>query len=243
MLCLVLLIRVTVVADNYLNRVLQRYISNPLLLNKKKFHIRSYVLAVSDITVYVYNEVLILCSASPYNWRDTSHLASHITNTCYQQQQGQGQGQGQQNSFDESKYILTWEDFKLKLTQDGTVRNEKEACRIATKILDDICLITRDLFAAYVGQYSVFTPLKGCFEHYGLDFLIDEEFNVYLLEVNPGPDFKQTGKGLSNYIIGGLMSDTIDIALRGIDYDNGANNSSNSSCKMTKVFSCQLSNS
>lgn len=179
------------------------------------------MLAVSDITVYVYKEVLILCSASPYNWHNTSNLASHITNTCYQHQQ--------KTNFDESKYILTWEDFQAKLVQDNTVRNEKEAYILASKILESICLITKDLFTAYVGQYSVFTPLQGCFEHYGLDFLVDEDFNVYLLEVNPGPDFKQTGEGLSNYIIGGLMSDTIDIALRGVDCDGDS--------RMTKVFS------
>jgi tubulin--tyrosine ligase len=194
------------------------------------------VLAVSDITVYVYKEVLILCSASRYNWRDTSDLASHITNTCYQHEMQQQL----RVDFDESKYVLTWEDFQVKLIQDGTVRNEAEACSITLKVLNDIYLITRDLFAAYVGQYSVFTPLHGCFEHYGLDFLVDEKFNVYLLEVNPGPDFRQTGKGLSNFIIGGLMSDTIDIALRGIDGNTDARNGSNNICKMKKVFSRQL---
>ena len=35
---------------------------------------------------------------------------------------------------------------------------------------------------------------------YGLDFLVDESFDVHLLEVNPGPDFKQTGERLKNVI-------------------------------------------
>jgi len=215
-----------------LNRVLQRYVNDPLLLNKKKFHIRAYVLAVSDITVYVYNEVLFLCSAVPYNPYDTSNLMSHITNTCYQQQK---------NKFDEAKYILTWKDFEKAILQDGTVSSEEEANKVSKQILENIFLITRDLFAAYVGQWSVFTPLKGCFEHYGFDFLVDEQFNVYLLEVNPGPDYKQTGQALSNYIIGGLMSETIDIALRGVGCGNETQTQNrNNSSKMTMVFSCQL---
>lgn len=145
--------------------------------------------------------------------------------------------------FDERKYILTWEGFQIKLIQDGTVRNEEEAYNITSKIVNDIYLITRDLFAAYVGQFSVFTPLHGCFEHYGLDFVVDEEFNVYLLEVNPGPDFRQTGEGLSNFIVGGLMSDTIDIALRGLDCNDESRKDGNNICNMTKVFSRQLSGS
>lgn len=60
--------------------------------------------------------------------------------------------------------------------------------------------ITAELFAAYENEYSVFCPMQNCFELYGLDFLVDEDMNVSLLEVNPGPDFKQTGDRLHTVI-------------------------------------------
>ena len=41
-----------------------QYISRPLLLNKRKFHIRAYVLAMGAIKVYFYDEILALCSGS-----------------------------------------------------------------------------------------------------------------------------------------------------------------------------------
>lgn len=44
---------------------------------------------------------------------------------------------------------------------------------------------------AFRGEFAVFSPLPGCFEHFGLDFVVDEDFQVWLLEANPGPDFKQ----------------------------------------------------
>lgn len=44
---------------------------------------------------------------------------------------------------------------------------------------------------AFRGEFTVFSPLPGCFEHFGLDFMVDEDFHVWLLEANPGPDFKQ----------------------------------------------------
>lgn len=44
---------------------------------------------------------------------------------------------------------------------------------------------------AFRGEFAVFSPLPGCFEHFGLDFMVDEDFHVWLLEANPGPDFKQ----------------------------------------------------
>ena len=46
----------------------------------------------------------------------------------------------------------------------------------------------------------MFAPLSHCFELYGVDFLVDDTFQVHLLEANPGPDFKQTGGRLKAVI-------------------------------------------
>jgi hypothetical protein len=35
---------------------------------------------------------------------------------------------------------------------------------------------------------------------YGLDFMVDDDLRVHFLEVNPGPDFKQTGGRLQGLI-------------------------------------------
>jgi hypothetical protein len=57
--------------------------------------------------------------------------------------------------------------------------------------------IIHDLFAAYENEYSIFTPMSHCYELYGLDFIINENFELSFLEANPGPDFQQTGNRLS----------------------------------------------
>jgi tubulin--tyrosine ligase len=49
--------------------------------------------------------------------------------------------------------------------------------------------------------------MGNCFELYGLDFMVDEDLNTILLEVNPGPDFKQTGDRLKR-VIADLMEQT-----------------------------------
>jgi hypothetical protein len=68
---------------------------------------------------------------------------------------------------------------------------------IRSNIFEQIKLILNDLFTGLHNEITVFQPLKNAFEIYGFDFLIDENNQVYFLEANAYPDFKQTGNLLS----------------------------------------------
>ncbi len=72
--------------------------------------------------------------------------------------------------------------------------------------------------------------MTNCFELYGLDFLLDEEFNVSLLEVNPGPDFKQTGGRLRS-VITELWERTSELV-----FDNPTKNAEVNVPNMIKVY-------
>ncbi|KAL3156286.1 hypothetical protein ABBQ32_012558 [Trebouxia sp. C0010 RCD-2024] len=64
--------------------VLQRYIERPLLVGKRKFHLRAYVLCVGSLKAYVYSQVLALFAGQPYDTelQDLGNLDAHLTNTC-----------------------------------------------------------------------------------------------------------------------------------------------------------------
>jgi hypothetical protein len=65
--------------------VIQRYLDRPLKLNQgRKFHLRVYVLAVSNLRVYVYEDMLALFALKPYDSKNLDDTLSHITNTCIQ---------------------------------------------------------------------------------------------------------------------------------------------------------------
>jgi tubulin--tyrosine ligase len=181
--------------------IAQPYIHPPLLLpssENRKFHIRTYVLAVGALKVYVYKPMLALFATEPYAppWENPD-LKAHLTNTCLQET-GEREGSVQ----------LFW-DLDNELPN---LNKSKESWKDGA--FSQICAITGEVFeAASRGMMVHFQPLPNAFELFGLDFMIDEHGTSYLLEVNAFPDFKQTGDDLKE-IIEGLFIDVVEVAIK-----------------------------
>lgn len=181
--------------------VAQPYIDKPLLLpgNNRKFHIRTYVLCMGALKVYVYKPMLALFANNAYNppWStEEPDLRAHLTNTCLQD----GTREGSVQAF----WNLSSETMNPAIA--ATWKNE---------VFTQICSITGEIFEAAAKSMTIhFQTLPNAFEVFGLDFLVDEGGTAWLLEVNAFPDFKQTGDELSG-LIGGLWEGIIDIAVAG----------------------------
>jgi tubulin--tyrosine ligase len=180
--------------------IAQPYIHPPLLLpsNPRKFHIRTYVLAVGALNIYVYKQMLALFAPSPYTppWSSTSDitldLSPHLTNTCLQPSVHDGTVQ--------AFFSLPDSDLSL-IAKDN--------------IFKQICETTGEVFeAAAKGMMVHFQVLPNVFEIFGVDFLVDERGRAWLLEVNAFPDFRQTGSELRG-IVGGLWEGVVDVAVGG----------------------------
>ncbi|KAH3667769.1 hypothetical protein WICMUC_005301 [Wickerhamomyces mucosus] len=167
--------------------IVQKYQETPLLLplyDQKKFHLRTYVVANGSLDVFVFKKMLTLFALSKYNSpvandNDEIEMLGHLTNTCLQ---------GEESALNNNSVIEFWELEGLNIEQKN-------------KIFTQIKEITGELFRAAINVDKInFQPLENAFEIYGLDFIIDSELNVSVLEVNAFPDFKQTGDDLKSLI-------------------------------------------
>lgn len=171
--------------------VVQEYMNNPLLVDKRKFHIRTYVLCAGALKVYVYPEMLALFAGTEYKKVDrdlVTDLSGHLTNTCAQSGQT------------DAEIVKLFS--KLPLPE-----------HVKDKVVSDINLIVADLFAAAAADPVNFQPLPNAVEFFGLDFLVNEHAEPILLEVNAYPDFAQTGTDLQ-HVVQGLFDDTVEAAVK-----------------------------
>jgi len=169
--------------------VLQRYVDRPLLVDGYKFHIRTYVVVLGSLQVYVHDHMLALLALHPYDPASSDRLA-HITNTCAQQELPE---------FDEKHSVRSLDEIAPSLG-DARVASIKEQVR----------LIVAETLLALVDQSAVFLSLPNCFELFGFDFLVDAQGQVMLLEANAGPDLKNTGDRL-DYVILSLLKGIVKL--------------------------------
>ncbi len=195
-----------IMASHLRHFVAQPYIDPPLLLpglDNRKFHIRTYVLAVGSLKVYVYENMLALFAAKPYQppssaaalaaaAEDGIDLDAHLTNTCLQGPDGAV----------EANSVHRFLDLPLPAEQRAA-------------IAEQIYAVTGELFeAAARGMMVHFQPLENAFEVYGLDFLVDAAGTAWLLEVNAFPDFKQTGTdGRLQDVVSGFWAEVLRLAV------------------------------
>ena len=156
------------------------------------------------LRVFVFEKILVLLAAHKYDLDDTDNIFGHLTNTARSVED---------INFDERKFVKTLDDLPQYLLKEKIdIQNMEEANNVTNKIKHDVLSITGELFKVFENEYTVFAPMNNCFEIFGLDFMVDDNFQTSLLEVNPGPDFLQTGNKLKS-VIEDLWEQTLQIVI------------------------------
>ena len=121
------------------NIILQKYIQNPLLINKRKFDIRVFALFVAHaktgkIRGYFYDEGYLRTSCKEFNLDKFDNRMVHLTNDAVQK-----------NSADYGKFEsankISYMDFDKHLVKEKNVS-------FFTKILPKIKVLVSDVFEA-----------------------------------------------------------------------------------------------
>eukprot|EP00667_Euglena_gracilis_P010208 EG_transcript_10377 len=178
--------------DEFEESVVQEYISNPLLIEGKKFDMRVYVLVTSvrHLSMFIYDEGLVRLCTEDYARPDQDNVDEqrvHLTNYAVNKSSEKFFVPGDDAASD----VGSKRDFAFlnrHLAALGV-----DVARVWSRIES---LVVKTLIAGLpelVHMYNSCFPHSNegftCFELLGFDVLLDENFRPWILEVNHSPSF------------------------------------------------------
>ena len=178
--------------------IIQKYIENPCLVNKRKSDIRCYALITcfnGVIQGYFFNEGYLRTASKPFSLQATNKFV-HLTNDAVQkfsEDYGKFENGNKMSYTDFQRYLDSHSDKNVNFIEE---------------ILPLIKNIVQDSIK------SVFLKLDPnhrahAFEIFGYDFLLDNGLKPWLLEVNTNPCLELSSPHLSR-----IIPAMIDNALR-----------------------------
>ena len=166
--------------------LIQEYIDRPLLLEGRKFHMRLTLLSIhpsgKSTRLYMHKHMLMFPAKFKYN---TKSLNMNIHNTHGE---------------------LTESHEKRLFPRDFTTIYGKDKMQIIQK---QILKMLKELNKKDLFKFECFSETKiECFEFYGLDIMITNDFKIKCIEINHKPGLKRFLKHMPN-LIKGLLDLTI----------------------------------
>ena len=172
--------------------LVQKYVERPLLFKGRKFDIRVWAVATGKHDLFYYKHGYLRTSSSEYDPNATDNYI-HLTNNCLQKY-------GDNYGVFEKGNTLPFQAFQEYLDKVFPHYGIDFWSHILPRIKDLII----DSYLSGKKQM-----LKGkrakVFELFGYDFLIDEDFRVWLIEVNTNPYL-----GIPNEYMEGLLPNMLD---------------------------------
>lgn len=154
--------------------IVQKYISNPLLISGYKWDLRLYVCVTSfcPLTIYTYEEGLVRFATEKFDLESLDNVYAHLTNTSINKFGP---------SYRKDKDVIgcgckwTFSRFRAYLRSHN---------------VDDLRLwqqINQIVMLTLLGITPSVPVTANCFELFGFDIMVDEKMKPWLLEVNHSP--------------------------------------------------------
>ena len=152
--------------------IIQKYLDNPLLYKKRKFDIRCFVLLDSNLNLFYCREGHLKGSSELYNVKNSNKFI-HITNYSFQKKSSKFQ------KYEEGNEI-SYNDFKLFLKEENIPLEKFDL------MIEQIKFLIKVSFKS-VSKKLYKTNNVLCVEVFGYDFIIDNDFKPWILEINNNP--------------------------------------------------------
>ena len=184
----------------YCNRIIiQKYIEKPLLYKKRKCDIRIWVLLTQLMKVYVFKEGHLKTCSVEYDL-NSNNPYTHITNYSFQKHNNNFQ------KFEKGNEVPFY-DFQKFIDEKYPEKNYKLNIDLMDKIKEIVYLTMRSVKSKINKNNR-----NHQFEIFGYDFMLDENFNLFLIEINTNPGLEESSPWIK-IIIPRMLDDALRLTL------------------------------
>eukprot|EP01084_Bolivina_argentea_P290436 498893_1 len=195
--------------------IIQEFVANPLLIEQKRFHLRSYFIIPScqnPLIVLHYSDLVhIVVNPSIYNKeKDATNKYSIITNQHFHRSSKeitQSGGDDLMDTHQFQKYLSEVYQNKnnyTKIKLDNDLIHILKTILTANSYYNKINKVPTDF------EYTFHDNIDSKFDFGCMDILINDQFQLKLLEINYGCGLWEIGNNIDGQ---NLINETIDVVL------------------------------
>lgn len=189
--------------------IVQRYLSNPYLINESKFDLRIYVYVTcfDPLRIYVYNDGLTRFASRKYS-QSVKNLADkfmHLTNYSINKRNSEYTPNSDENQCQGHKWSLKglWSYLKRRGIQTTPIWESIKDLVVKTVISCESCvnILTK----------SNVKSRFSCHELFGFDVMLDNNLKPWIIEVNISPSLHSNSQ-LDMNIKGEMIKDLLNLS-------------------------------
>ena len=186
------------------NIIIQKYIEKPLCYNGRKCDMRLWVLLTWDFNLYLFKEGHFKATSLPYDVNSQDSYV-HITNYSVQKY-------NKNFAKFETGNEISFQDF------ENSVNNKINVKKDLLPKVKEIIIHSMKSVAGKINK----AERKICFEIFGYDFMFDEDYKPYLLEVNTNPGL-EISSPLIEMLIPRMLDDAFKLTIDQVFFLNKSN--------------------
>jgi len=189
--------------------IIQKYIERPMLISGRKFDIRVWVVVTPSLHVYFCNEGYVRTAASKYNLNPNSlgDAFMHLCNNAIQKF-------GKEYAKYEDGNQLGFAKFQSYLDETNAYKNLSVVNTLVPRMKELVRLSMQSVrhhFLRPPSSSGIFKQVS--FQLFGYDFMLDDEGETFLIEVNSNPCLEESSALLKN-LIPKMLDEMFTVCLR-----------------------------
>ena len=197
--------------------LLNKYISNPLLINQKKFSMKSFVLVTgfSPLKIYFYRDGYLTFASSNFSLNE-NNLDNYCVHICSEKNEFQCKNSNINNNnyiyekslFDEKSSVWNYLTFE-RYCKEKEINYQNIVNQIKDIIIKTFISLSKEINNKIQNNKNKLKD-RNMFQLFTFDFILDSNYKVYLIDVDKNPPFNSIHLA-PVYIYDHLFSDVLNI--------------------------------